>query len=365
MKNKARSASSSSSASIQRSGLRAGPRSSSKAVNDSNSLDILSENSSTVPRRVKGGRTLVIRAGALGDTILAIPALRALHDWNREGRLELAGYPSMLRVAGLAVPVDGIHSIDRALFAGLFSDRLPPELENFLRAFDLVVAWFQKDPSHLSRKLGRAKIPCIQANPHPSTETRVHASLHLLRSLSPLGIPVTVSPPKLKFPPEASRAAREFLSGAALESRFIAIHPGSGSVLKNWEPKSFAGLADRARASDRQVLIIEGEADREAAKAFRGALSWHPPTALELALPVLGSVLSQAEAFVGNDSGVSHLAAASGAPTVALFGTTDPAIWAPLGPWVEILPQTASVQEVWEAVSRLAARRTEKGASPA
>ncbi|MEE9264659.1 MAG: glycosyltransferase family 9 protein, partial [Vicinamibacteria bacterium] len=61
------------------------------------------------------------------------------------------------------------------------------------------------------------------------------------------------------------------------------------------------------------------------------------------------SVLSQAGVYVGNDSGVSHLAAASGAPTIALFGPTDPSMWAPLGPQVEILPQTASDQAVWEA----------------
>ena len=355
MKKTARSASSNSSASTQRSDPRAAARSSRNAANDRNSLDIFPKNSSTRTGRVKGGRILVIRAGALGDTVLALPALRALHEWNRGGQLELAGYPSVLQVAGLAIPVHGIHSIDHALFAGLFSELLPADLQDFFRSFDLVVAWVREESADLRRQLEQADVPCIQASPYPPVRARVHASLHLLQSLTPLGILVALSPPKLEFPTDALQAAREFLTEAGLQKTgFLAIHPGSGSVLKNWEPKCFGGLAARARAAGQQVLIIEGEADGEAAMALRRTLSWSPPTAAGLPLPVLGCVLSQADVFVGNDSGVSHLSAASGAPTIALFGPTDPSVWAPLGPSVEILPQTASDEAVWEAARRLA-----------
>ena len=354
MKKTARSASSNSSASTQRSEPRATERSTRNAASDRNSLDIFSENSSIGARRVKGGRILVIRAGALGDTILALPALRALHEWNRGGQLELVGYPSVLQVAGLAIPVHAIHSIDRALFAGLFSDPLPADLQNLLRSFDLVVAWIREESGDLCPMLERAEMRCIQTNPYPPSGAGVHASLHLLQSLAPLGVGDGLSSPKLKFPIEASRAAQEFLAEARLaKDCFLAIHPGSGNLLKNWEPKRFGSLAARARAAGQQVLIIEGEADREAAVALRGTLSWRPPTASGLSLPVLGSVLSQAGVYVGNDSGVSHLAAASGAPTIALFGPTDPSMWAPLGSQVQILPQTASDQAVWEVARRL------------
>ena len=355
MKKTAMSASSSSSASDQRSEPRATERSNRNAANDRNSLDIVSKNSSTGARRVKGRRILVIRAGALGDTILALPALRALHEWNQGGSLDLAGYPSVLQVARLAIPVHAIHSVDRALFTGLFSDGLPAELQSFLRSFDLIVAWVSEESVDLRQKLDRTEMSCIQRNPYPPPGTGVHASLHLLQSLAPLGIRDRLSPPKLEFPIDVSRAAQKFLTQAGLKQGcFLAIHSGSGSALKNWEPKRFGSLATRARDSGQQVLIIEGEADREAAVALRGTLAWRPQTAAGLSLPVLGAVLFQAGVFVGNDSGVSHLAAASGAPTIALFGPTDPAVWAPLGPSVEILPQTASDQTVWEASRRLA-----------
>ena len=52
---------------------------------------------------------------------------------------------------------------------------------------------------------------------------------------------------------------------------------------------------------------------------------------------MLGAALARAGLFLGNDAGVSHLAAATGAPTLALFGPTDPALWAPVGPRVATL----------------------------
>ena len=246
-----------------------------------NSLDIFSGNSSIGARRVKGGRILVIRAGALGDTILALPALRALHEWNRGGQLELVGYPSVLQVAGLAIPVHAIHSIDRALFAGLFSDPLPADLENLLRSFDLVVAWTREESGDLRPMLERAEMRCIQTNPYPPSGAGVHASLHLLQSLAPLGVRGGLSPSKLKFPIEASRAAQEFLAEACLaKDRFLAIHPGSGNLLKNWEPKRFGSLAARARAAPTTRLTAGSTTlalDRFPPRASNSKTAWPTP----------------------------------------------------------------------------------------
>jgi ADP-heptose:LPS heptosyltransferase len=71
------------------------------------------------------------------------------------------------------------------------------------------------------------------------------------------------------------------------------------------------------------------------------------PVARELPLPVLAALLSLSRGFVGNDSGVSHLAAAVGTRTIALFGPTDAANWAPRGPFVRVASFGSSVDEVW------------------
>jgi ADP-heptose:LPS heptosyltransferase len=89
-----------------------------------------------------------------------------------------------------------------------------------------------------------------------------------------------------------------------------------------------------AAAAERPVLLVEGPADEEALAEVRALL---PPgtraaTASRPALPDLAALLCRCHAFVGNDSGISHLAGILGVPTVAVFGPTDPRTWAPLGP---------------------------------
>jgi heptosyltransferase-2 len=113
-----------------------------------------------------------------------------------------------------------------------------------------------------------------------------------------------------------------------LPPRFLAVHPGSGSPAKNWPASRFAE-AVRALSPGRGWLLVSGPADADAA----GALAGEPGGvhARELPPRLLGALLSRAGLFLGNDSGVTHLAAAFGAPTLALFGPTDPAQWAPAG----------------------------------
>ena len=102
-------------------------------------------------------------------------------------------------------------------------------------------------------------------------------------------------------------------------------------------PQELAAAAVRLAggAACRPFVLVEGPADAEAAApAARLPSVVH---ARELPPRVLGAVLARAGVYVGNDSGISHLAAAWGAPVVALFGPTDPAQWAPIGPRVTVL----------------------------
>ena len=109
-----------------------------------------------------------------------------------------------------------------------------------------------------------------------------------------------------------------------LDDGFLAIHPGSGSPAKNWPAERFAEAARRL-SGGRPWLLLRGPAEEESA-AWPGAV-----VAREWPLRPLGAALSRAGLVLGNDSGVAHLAAASGAPTLTLFGPTDPALWAPVG----------------------------------
>jgi ADP-heptose:LPS heptosyltransferase len=125
----------------------------------------------------------------------------------------------------------------------------------------------------------------------------------------------------------------------------VALHPGSGSVAKCWPPSSFAALAAALHRMGATPLLIAGPADAVAVAAATRALPADtpaPPVAGDLALGTLAALLVRCAAFVGNDSGVSHLAAMLGVPALALFGPTNPAVWAPLGPHVRVLRSPSS-----------------------
>ena len=94
------------------------------------------------------------------------------------------------------------------------------------------------------------------------------------------------------------------------------------------------------------LLLVGGEADGERLAALRASL---PDQRIEVAeslpLTALAAELHQCAAFVGHDSGISHLAAAVGAPSVLLYGPTDPAVWAPQNPQVRVIQAAAGIME--------------------
>ncbi len=218
------------------------------------------------------------------------------------------------------------------MFGALFQDGAEEaELLDFLGGFDRVVAWSRMPL--LAAKLEGLGIELIQSTPLPPDG--VHASDHLMQALEPLGINGPAPLPSVQI--------REGITG--FPPKFVAIHPSSGSASKNWVSEHFEGLARLARAAGLDVVWIQGEADEsvvsDLARLVPGRL------ARELPLEELAAVVAACAVFVGNDSGVSHLAAAVGAPTVALFRATDPTQWAPRGPYVHIASAGASPEAVW------------------
>ncbi|HYF50197.1 MAG TPA: glycosyltransferase family 9 protein [Planctomycetota bacterium] len=144
------------------------------------------------------------------------------------------------------------------------------------------------------------------------------------------------------------------------DAGMVAIHPGSGGRKKCWSVKSFAKLAVELSCSRGLLpLVFFGPADDEVRDAFEAAIpagvEWQPVVGRPLR-EVL-ALLTQCRAYVGNDSGVTHLAARA-CPTVAIFGPTDPSIWRPLGRSVQIVRAAdgnldkVSVDDVQQALSQ-------------
>lgn len=273
---------------------------------------------------------LLVRAGALGDVLLLRPAVFALKRAGFRVVLMAPAHSGAALLGPGPSEVNGLISWDRADVAHLMSDEdvaSPSSLRRELGAFDLAIAYTRNQA--LARNLAKLVPSVIAWDPTPPAGG-FHAARCFAEPLARLGLDVAQDPPPAS-PTDAERREADAVA-ARLSPAFLAIHPGSGSPSKNWPGPSFRALADRL-AGDRAWLLVEGPADRAAVESLGGGAL----VARELPPRVLGSLLSRSGIFVGNDSGVSHLAAAFGAPVVALFGPTDPSIWRPLGTRVRAL----------------------------
>jgi len=294
---------------------------------------------------ILGKKIIVFRPGALGDTLLAFPALAALRRAFPTARLSVVGNAPALALARDAGLVDEVASFDLPHWAELFAEAgiRSAEARQALAGASLAVLWLRDSEGQAARNLRALGISTIVSAPgRPPEGARLHAAEYLLGTLaSIIGADALAPAPALTLKPsdEANAwADGEWARRGLVGRSVLALHPGSGGRAKCWPPERFAALADGFIAAGWRVLVIEGPAD---GLAVRQTLALLPADATQavagVTLPQLAGLLARATLCVGNDSGVTHLSAMLGAPTLALFGPTDPVIWRPLGPRVRVV----------------------------
>lgn len=281
----------------------------------------------------KPARFLILRGGAIGDFILTLPAIQALRDRWPGAYIELVGYPHIANLALVAGLVDHVESLDRADAARLFTWRttFSEEQAEHLRSFDLIISYLHDPDGVVKANLKAAGVKqVIYGSP---LVKEGHAIDHLMKPLETLAIYAEEPLPRLTL---KSERGKEWLAAHGLSGGVVAIHPGSGSPKKNWPAGNFLKLAEQLREFGQPHLMIFGEADAAVADVIRKEM----PGVIELSgctLVELASVLSACRAFVGNDSGVTHIAAALGLRTIVMFGPSDADRWGPRGSHVNVI----------------------------
>ena len=238
-------------------------------------------------------RRLLIRPGAIGDCILSLPALEAA----RAGYTEVWAPRPVLSLIRFADRTRAIADTGLDLI-GVLEDARVPALETF----DSIYSWYGTNRPEFRAAVRHLPFTFFPASPssRPGIAPR---------------IPVPAAP---------------------IEN-FAVIHPFSSSPRKNWPLDRYWALADR--------LEIPVKWSAGPAEPLDGALRFDD-------LYDLACWLATARVYVGNDSGITHLAAAVGTPVVAVFMSTDPRLWAPHGRRIAVLANPA-VEEVVDAVHRV------------
>lgn len=314
----------------------------------------------------RGETTLtVIRPGALGDTLLALPALAWLRAHAQPPpRVTLIARADVLPLALASGLAETVWPWDLPDWSALYDPaanpaRLTTRARAALAEANAIAAWLPDGDGALAttlRRLGQLSAGrVVVAPPRPDEtpgapgESAAHVALWLARSLAPLGLtPATDTLTRatlwralgsLRWPEEDERAAGAIWRALGLDAEgVVALHPGAGGGAKRWPAERFAALARLARAAGYTPLLLAGPADAGVAEAVQAAVRDIGAAPLrethDLGLGTLAASLARCAAYAGNDSGVSHLAGLLGVPTLAIFGPTDPARWSPLGPRV-------------------------------
>ncbi len=261
-------------------------------------------------------RRLIIRPGAIGDFIVSLPAL----EWLQTGDTEVWTTDTNVPLVRFGVKARSLYST-RIDVIGLPGHADAVEA---LHGFDSIVSWYGANRPEFREAVAGLPVEFHQALPPDGCGER--ASDFYLRQV---GAPVGAVP-RLACPAD--------------KAGFAVIHPFSGGRRKNWPLKRFEQLARRL---DLPVEWTAGPEETLAGARRFGNL-WD-----------LAQWLATARLYIGNDSGISHLAAAVGTPVVAIFGPTDPKIWTPGGPMVRAVRaldeqlSSVTVEEVLEAIRSL------------
>ena len=301
-------------------------------------------------------RVLVIFPGALGDLMCLLPALAAISRRHPCASVDLMARFELARLAAGRSVVARAHSIDAREVGDLFSDEIAERGGRFFGEFDRIYSFFASDDARFRARLAAATDAEVSLHPfRPDGDG--HVSAGYLRAI---GEDASAIDARLEPTPDDLAAASRVLTQSKCDpANLIVIFPGSGSPSKNWPPEKFVALAESGIKGASCVVVL-GPAEASIEPMFREAGF----TVLnDLDLPTVAAVARPATAFVGNDSGVSHLAAAVGASGVVIFGPTDPVRWRPLsaGGRIDIIRRepidSVEIRDVADAISKFVEQR--------
>lgn len=299
---------------------------------------------------------LVIRGGAIGDFLLTLPAIRLLREAFPETRLEILGYKHIVALAEGRYYAHATRSIEYSGLASFFvaGATLPDDLIHYFGSFAQVISYLYDPDGHFEENLRRAGVknylPAYSKIGDALSGSPIHAARQLAQPLERLALflddsadsitaPLHLSPPDLAAADALLAPLQERQAGRSKAQKrpVVALHPGSGGNHKLWPLGHWETLVEKLAAHplEPELLLIGGEADTERlgklGQGERRSVIFNRP------LPEVAAVIQKSDLFIGHDSGISHIAAATGTRCILLFGPTDPRIWAPGGAHVTVL----------------------------
>ena len=298
----------------------------------------------------------MIHPGGLGDVLLAVPAMVRLRSRFPNHRLVLCAGEQIARLLLACRIIDAWTSMQGQICADLFAGdhSAAGQVQAWLENCDLAIAWTKDLDGKLSESLKAVGVrEVIVRSPFSTAIRATHQCDRFLEAINEApsddegGVRLTVTEPLLHL----GRACLE-AEGLVIGQSLVVIHPGSGSALKCVEPEILASVVIALQISGVTPVVLEGPADQEPVERLIQSCVTLPIVLKARDVLTVAGVLAQAGLFVGQDSGITHLAGLMGVRTVALFGPTDPARWAPRGSHITVVQGAPCLCQSWDDVRR-------------
>ena len=288
--------------------------------------------------------TLVVHPGALGDVILSRKALKSLNHTFPQNSLLWVGKTEVGNLLLACGEVHSTMSLEGRFLSDLFCHphQWTAETLDVLKLCTHIVCWLNDTDDSIRRNLIMYGVPSvIIQSPYDLSLSSKHIEDSYVETLHCWQINMIDSTEQLRVidPSHNRRRYDDIDRTHGATSQLIVIHPGSGSPYKCADPSLFALVIERLLLEEhRQVMILEGPADKEAVDNLCAMLPLGTYTVLpKQSLCSIAQYFSTVNLFIGNDSGLTHLAIACGVPSIVLFGPTDPEQWASRENHVEVL----------------------------
>jgi len=287
-------------------------------------------------------RVLVVRLRSIGDTVLTTPSLFALRRFLPDTQIDI------LLEDWVAPVLDGSDLVDRVITLPRDSTAARARLARDLRStrYDVVynlhggtTATFLTRATGARHRVGFENYQYARLHNHvaPSPLTiwqrpKLHSVEQQLALIGWTGVPVTDRPPtRLAVTESASISVGKKLEAAGFDSgeSIAMIHPTAAFETKQWAVENFARVTEELCDRGLAPVIVVADHEQEIAQMLREESSGRCLTLADLSLPEVTALAARARLFVGNDSGIAHIAAATGSPCVVIFGSSNRNHWRP------------------------------------
>jgi len=323
-------------------------------------FELVRQKSVEAARRMQRG--LILQPGAIGDCILTLPLAAFMKGALRLGGIDILGHTEYIGFLPGRSCIDGVRSIDSMDLHRLFAKTEEFELKDrdpLINAFG-EYTWiatflgdlgsdFEQNLIFTANCSHAAEVITLSMKP-PKDFSEHLADFYVRQFIYQSGFSlqswqIQTDYCLIKATKADINTGRELLREIGLGSgeKLIVIQPGSGGTNKCWHLENFLAIAKELDSRGVEIIFLLGPAELDRfGEAKIEKISRIVRCLTDLSLTQVVGLLSCVDGFIGNDSGITHLAAAMGIRTYSLFGPTNPAVYKSIGPDVTVFTGSKS-----------------------